>query len=1260
MTRIFFCTSILLVLAKSSFTQSAPNLANAATLSPGTEKASKLSSVPVNIFTGVPQVGVPLYSYSNSRNGLSLNLSLDYFAGGTQVAESPTTVGLGWFLNAGGSISRTVRGAPDDLPNTGYMYASAIPTDYRSNADKYYFDSLDTQQDIFQYNFNGHSGKFFIGKNGQIAVVPTSKLKIIPNFGTGSYAQRIISFRVITEDGVKYDFNNAESTTMTTNGADSSLFRSAYSGQPYFSAWYLGQIIAPFNTDTIKFNYTTTSSNLNFNFPQVTFVRNSDGVRTKTFTPTGSNTSSSFQISSIVFPEKTSISFLYVSGNLSKIKVSDTAFRFGYFLDYQTSYSGIASRVLLKSVTPYTSKEKKNGYNFSYYLPYFAPLGSANDTIENKRDHWGYYNGANNGTNLIPQVNGYSWGANRNPDISYATANALSYFGLPGGGYIYYEYELNTHYPYTKTNQKVIVAPLTTSINTVAFNQVFNTKQQLSILLDSTVSRQGAAPISGTGNWTLNIKSTDGLTTYASTTISLYDLFYEGIKTWTFNLADGNYQLQAVAAPGTSITGSFPVNIQWENRQRDTTTLSQSAGGLRVWRVTRKNMSDDLFGVVQQFKYVNTDGTSSGFLGDIPRYDYPYMETVNNGGSTTTSYTAVSSEPISTMNYAQGSPVGYSRVEVIDGTTSHNIGKTVYDFTSLQDVNANITTATFPYAAQDIRDWGIGAPKVISVYDSTGRLIKKTINTYGIDTSFFVNSNFKSIKLGNSYTVYNGDPNLSSTPKIRTYVAQEYYPSNGRIFLSSSLDSLFQNDNSINTSSVNYTYDTNYNIKKIVTTYDRNRGLQLEKRFYYPYNYIIGGAIGKLRDSSIISPVISTETWITGDANPRILSGTITDYQQLSSGYIKPLTLYALQSNKPIPQTTIGVFDSSVLNRNSSYFVPQASFVNYDSKANPLQVQNLLSGISNSVIMDYGGQYAVAKVSNAAVSDIAYTSFESDGSGNWTIASSIRDSSSSLSGRKCYNLSNGNISKSGLSASQTYFLSVWAKTGASVSVNNSALSSSIASQNNWNLYQTTLSGITSVTVSGSGLIDELRLHPTNANMVTSTYEPMIGVTTSVDANNTVVYSEYDNLNRIKLIRDKDKNILKRYDYSDTTMTISTNAVWDSSKQCTGSAGGYQYRFTDTNPYSDTYLTSYLSGGGTDCVSCPFTCTGDMYKLINCVCEQGMRCNTSCTYVKINQPDGTQVWKYRCIWHYKWSDNSVSADYTEYNDYSCPLGCQLPL
>ncbi|KAA9042052.1 hypothetical protein FW778_08555 [Ginsengibacter hankyongi] len=1249
-----------------SYGQNVPNLANESVLSSNSGMSSELSSVPVNIFTGVPQIGVPIYSYSSPRNGLSLNISLDYYAGGVQVAQSAGTVGVGWYLNAGGSIVRTVRGAPDDMPTSGYLYAAAIPTDYRSNGDKYFFDSLDAQQDIFQFNFNGRSGKFFMGKNGQIVVVPNSKLKVIPTFGAGGLAQRIVAFRIITEDGTKYDFNNAESATITTQAADSTLFRSAYSGKAYFSSWYLGQIIAPFNTDTIKINYTTQANNYSFAYPEMTFVKNPDTTRIKTIMPAGLNSSTDLRISSVIFPEKTSISFTYNLSNLvTKIKISDSIFRSGFLLNYLTNYydpyshSNIAIRPQLTSVVPYTATRRNFGYSFSYY----GFLGSSivNGLIEKSSDYWGFFNDASEipRSNNFPSVNGYPWSSDRNPDSASAINSSLQSVTLPTGGTITYDYELNDHYPYIKTPYNVSISPTTAYSGTISLNQVFNTKQQLTFILDSTVSRTGSIPVSGTGNLIVYIKNTAGTLTYATDTISLYNLFYEGIATFSFNVPNGSYQLNIPAVTGTTITGSFPVNIKWENKTYDNTHISNFAGGIRVKKITKRDGPIDPNPVIEQYKYINTDGTSSGFLGDLPSYFYYYLESVNFGGLTTTSYTVVSGEPVNTMDYAQGSPVGYSRVEVYKGTTTHNLGKTVYEFTNLQDVNSGVFTEAFPYVPQDLRDYGIGLPKKVSVYDSTGSLIKRTVNNYVFDSSFYRNSNFKSLKLGNTYTYVNGDPNNTATPRTRTYIGQEYYPVTGHAYLASSYDTLFQPNGSQNTSYVNYYYDTNYNVIKSVRSYDRTRGLQLENRLYYPYNYTISGPIKTFRDSSIITPVISSESWITGDANPRIIAGSITDYQS-TAGYLKPLATYALQSNAPVSQSTIGTFNPAVLNRNTTYFVKQANFVSYDNKGNLQQAQNALSGINNSVIMDYNKQFPVAKVSNAAYNDIAYTSFESDGTGNWTITGTARDSLNAMTGKKSYNLSSGNITKSGLTSTTYYLLTVWAKSGTTVNVNSSPLSTVIASQQGWNFYSTTLSGITSVTVSGSGSIDELRLHPKDANMVTTTYEPMVGVTSTTDANNTITYNEYDNLNRIKLVRDKDKNILKKYDYSDSNMVISQGPIWTLvNYQCDGLVDGLvDSTFQDTNIYSDTYNSSFTNHG-TDYCRCYVPVAHPDYQLISSICTVADQiCYTYSAYIKIINPDNTYYWTWKSVYHYHWiANNSNSADFTEYNpSHGHSLGC----
>jgi YD repeat-containing protein len=84
--------------------------------------------------------------------------------------------------------------------------------------------------------------------------------------------------------------------------------------------------------------------------------------------------------------------------------------------------------------------------------------------------------------------------------------------------------------------------------------------------------------------------------------------------------------------------------------------------------------------------------------------------------------------------------------------------------------------------------------------------------------------------------------------------------------------------------------------------------------------------------------------------------------------------------------------------------------------------------------------------------------------------------------------------------------------------------------NGWTLYVHKVTGQTTISVSGSGLIDELRLYPAKAQMATYTFEPLVGMTSSCDAGNRITYYEYDGLQRLRRIRDQDYNIIKSIEY----------------------------------------------------------------------------------------------------------------------------------
>ena len=202
---------------------------------------------------------------------------------------------------------------------------------------------------------------------------------------------------------------------------------------------------------------------------------------------------------------------------------------------------------------------------------------------------------------------------------------------------------------------------------------------------------------------------------------------------------------------------------------------------------------------------------------------------------------------------------------------------------------------------------------------------------------------------------------------------------------------------------------------------------------------------------------------------------------------------------------------------------------------NPVQV-TAHDGIANSYIWDYQNSEPIAKVSNATISQVAYSSFEADGKGGWTFAGVPITDATSPTGGKCYNLSSGTLSKIGLITTSTYIISYWSKTGASFTVTGSSSVKQGKTINGWTYFEHTATGASTINVSGAGNIDELRLYPSTAQMITYTYTPLVGMTSACDADNKITYYFYDNFGRLKWIKDQDLNIIKTIQYHYATIS----------------------------------------------------------------------------------------------------------------------------
>ncbi|MDR3046536.1 MAG: RHS repeat protein, partial [Bacteroidales bacterium] len=80
--------------------------------SPQAEAFQIFGQIPVSLYTGTPDISIPLYTLT--EGDISVPITLAYHPAGRKVNSLPSWVGLGWNLNVGGVITRIVRGSRDE------------------------------------------------------------------------------------------------------------------------------------------------------------------------------------------------------------------------------------------------------------------------------------------------------------------------------------------------------------------------------------------------------------------------------------------------------------------------------------------------------------------------------------------------------------------------------------------------------------------------------------------------------------------------------------------------------------------------------------------------------------------------------------------------------------------------------------------------------------------------------------------------------------------------------------------------------------------------------------------------------------------------------------------------------------------------------------------------------------------------------------------------------------------------------------------
>ncbi|MEI9912122.1 MAG: hypothetical protein WDO71_22200 [Bacteroidota bacterium] len=446
-------------------------------LSPNAAALWKYTELPVNMFTGIPSISIPIYEIKSGK--LNVPISISYHAGGIRYEEQASWVGLGWSLNAGGAITRNVKGVADEkaegiLNQPGQMNLTAQPCDYT------FFESVvkkwkDVQPDEFSYSMPGKNGRFIFQQGVQQPItIPYDPVKF--NYTSGSLS----NLSITDENGTICRYGAPE----TTSGG-SGVFVEDY----FPSSWLMTQMQSADLSRTINFNYATGTgavqkltksdyirvldnvlgipSNTNpesFCQPPTAqifgYVSTSLGYMTTTQYLSEilfDNGKVEFVQSSVnrtdIYENQKSLEFIRIyslSGGVYTL-VKSVKFFYTYFKKLNNSVLQDHKLKLDKIQILGSDASVQEEYNFQYHTTTFS--GNKNDPQDfNAQDWWGYYNGKVTNTNMIPQQNityvtaGGSiqqsiGGADRNVYPAYMTEGVLKRITYPTGGYTEFEFE---------------------------------------------------------------------------------------------------------------------------------------------------------------------------------------------------------------------------------------------------------------------------------------------------------------------------------------------------------------------------------------------------------------------------------------------------------------------------------------------------------------------------------------------------------------------------------------------------------------------------------------------------------------------------------------------------------------------------------------------------------------------------------------------------------------------------------------------------
>lgn len=961
---------------------------------PDVSALEKYGTYPVGYQTGTVNISVPFFNVPIGHN-MSLPVGITYHSSGIKVAEQPSRVGLGWALQAGGCISREVRGLKDETPINGHYNfinshnGHAFPRNVYPDTHSALLDSIDrgivdSEPDLFHVSLPTSNFSFFYGNDGEFHCIPFSNVRISQtaltnNLGSGNW--------VITDErGIRYYFGQYEGQNAIEYSENSG------NGHRVATSWKLMSIVSPEGRLLAKFSYTPcdyfkSNSYHCYRFPDVHvsgICRDWSGSE-DLFGQSDYTSSYSFDgydLASMSIPCMGHVTFHSRSPRLEGTSVIDQiAFSdsisgrtYGYRLSYDNT-----KRCFLNSIDKYDSDNHVELFRQFSYFP-GLPIGAD----DRGQDYWGYYNGAQNA--FLYPVSSYFDHRNAIPHSDrypndHAFCGSLKEILYPTGGKTTFTYSNNDIYipNYRDTIYSVQAATQSIIANTrhyegnsftQAIEEAVSVAINFEVYPDIESIRFQLVDSEGTAMFDYTDASLAPLSTRTGAAYSYRS---------TMVLRPGTYHWVVSHESKTVRPGPFhsaTIYTRYYNIVANTseTVNTKRVGGIRIKQVSNYD-SDGTLVEQRDYSYTQADGESSGHGGPEPffvrRYIERYLPIGSTSGAGINDNLFVGVEEVGEENLCRytGSAVLYSDVTedvTADGTTlrtTYHYGNRSYGYPHVLSNTFHNEASPFPFDENNYQE-GILLSK--TVFEQTDNGFQRRLKEEYLHT-ILENSSEAFVQTGVAFQNMVGGYQDSRMTPWDYYYCGTYQLTSAKVLSTGTTTTQYAGQDSIVVYNQSFYDNPDYTFPSRTETFVT----PLEKSISN-YRYCFDAPEDNVMSQMVMNNIIASPIEVENTYKNQ--SQTVkTEYGNFNNNIIEPSRSIA-----------ICLGDTTMI-----------EYLEYDNYGNPLHIR--MNGVVDKFYLwAYGGKLPVAEIIGGQYS------FS-------TINSAVR----SISGMDIRELSNYNISTNG-------------------------------------------------------------------------------------------------------------------------------------------------------------------------------------------------------------------------------------------------------